>query len=134
MKVSRSELVQVIAERTLHLKDSKELAKEIAAFLIDQNQKTDLNSLLRDVMQYRLNLGVTEAVLVSAHELTPQVIKDVRDLLQSHLPGSKEIVIDQKIDSDVVGGVRIELPRERLDLTVVAQLNTFKRLTSPERN
>jgi hypothetical protein len=34
----------------------------------------------------------------------------------------------------VVGGVRIELANEQLDLTVQATLNKFKHLTALERN
>ncbi len=134
MKVSRQDLVEVIGERTLHITDSTKLAQNIAAYLVSENHKIDLQSLLRDIMQYRLNKGIVEVVLVSAHELSPDVIQDVRELLSTHLPETKEIIIDTRIDSDVVGGVRIELPRERLDLTVQSKLNTFKRLTSPERN
>jgi F0F1-type ATP synthase delta subunit len=134
MKVTRKELVAVIGKRTMHVMDVHALAGEIAAYMVTTNQRIDLDSLLRDVKQYRLEHGIVEATVVSAHELTPTVIADVHALLQREFPDATTINVESRIDPDVVGGVRIELPRERLDLTVQAKLNTFKRLTSPERN
>ena len=131
-KISHSDLIDVIGEKTLHITDQKELAMEVAAFLVHENQQIDLASLVRDIMQYRLEHGFVEATAVSAHELPPEVIADVRLLLTEQYPDAKSIVIDTRIDPAVIGGVRIELARQRLDMTVQAKINTFKRLTSVE--
>ncbi len=131
-KVTRKDLVEVIGERTLHVADKQQLVNAVAAYLATEHDHIDLASLIRDVMQYRLERGYIEAVAVSAHELPKNVIDDIVELLYEHYPTAKNIRVDTKIDESVVGGIRIELPREVLDLSVKSKLNLFKRLASQE--
>lgn len=132
--VTRKSLAEAIGKQTLHVTDRSKLVKAIAGYLASEQSDVDLDSLLRDVMQYRLEKGIVEAVAVSAHELTPEVIKDIEALLREHFPDSKHVFIDQHIDESVVGGIRLELPHETLDLSVRSKLNLFKRLVAEETN
>lgn len=128
--VSRRHISEVIAERTLHVQDTAELAREIAAYLLNERRTGDLHSILRDIMQYRAERGIVEAQVVSAHDLTGVVMKDVEDVLRQEYPEAKALLLRTKHDKSVVGGVRIELANEQLDMTVRKKLDTFKRLTS----
>lgn len=128
-KNSRHHLAEVIGERTLGVSEPTQLAREIAAYLLSENLTYELESLVRDVMEYRMKKGVIEAKLVSAHALGREVEADVRKILHDEYPNAKQIRIDQELEPETVGGVRIELPNEQLDLTVRSKLNTFKRLT-----
>lgn len=130
--VTRTELAEVIGEKTMHITDKDKLVKSIAAYLAFEHKSVDLNSLTRDIMQYRLEHGIVEAIAISAHPLTPEVIKDIKGMLKEHYPHAKDIRVDSQIDENLVGGVRIELPREDLDLTVRSKLNLFKRLVAEE--
>ena len=130
--VSREQLAEVIGEKTMHIKNADGLAKAIATYLSEEHKSIDLASLTRDVMQYRLEHGIVEATVVSAHELTPVVMKDIEELLKDHFPDAKSIILDNSVDVKMVGGVRIDLPKESLDLTVRSKLNLFKRLISEE--
>jgi len=128
-QLSRRHLSEVIAEKTLGLPERK-LAREVAAYLMETGHTARLEPLLRDIMLWRAEHGVVEAVAVSAHELTSKVIDDIRDILHEHYPKARTILIETRLDPGVVGGVRIELAREQLDLTVQGKLNKFKRLIS----
>jgi len=128
--ISRRHLAEVLGERTLHVHDTKKLAREVAAYLLDTHQTDDLESLLRDVMEYRAQHGVVEAVAVSAHDLTPAVIKDIEAILKREYPKAKHIHVISRIDPTVVGGVRVEMANEQLDLTVREKIDEFKRLTA----
>ncbi len=130
MSVLRKELARVIGERTLHIRDVRTLSAAIAAYLLEERRTHDLESLIRDIMQYRIENGIVEANLVSSHELPAHVIQDVKDILKQEYPHAKELELDSQIDPEVVGGLRIELPNEQLDLTVRTKLDTFKRLTT----
>ena len=130
MNQSRHHLAEVIAEKAIKTSDNKLLAKEIAAYLLDENQTTNLESLIRDIMQYRLDKGVVEVTAVSASELPQNVIDDVKKLVESEFPASKNIIVNQKRDNNVIGGVKLEFPNQQLDMTVKAKLNKFKRLTA----
>ncbi len=134
MHATRHDLVSVIGERTLHISDKAKLAQSVAAFLADGTYKIDINSLMRDVMQYRLERGVVEANVVSAYPLDRRVVDDITALLREHFPAAKAVKLDNVVDASLVGGVRIELPQENLDLSIRSKLNRFKRLVSEERN
>lgn len=133
-ELARKELAKVLAERTLHTKDYSLLAKEIAGYLLTQNRTADLESLLRDIMQYRADKGIIEAVALSAHELTEEIIHDVRRVLKDEYPDAKQIIVRELHDPNVVGGVRIKMANEQLDMTVKSKLNAFKRYSARERN
>lgn len=128
--ISRRHLAEVIGERTLHVHDTKKLAREVAAYLLDTKQTDDLESLLRDVMEYRAQHGVVEAVAVSAHDLPKDVIKDIEAILKGEYPKAKKVHVINRIDPTVVGGVRVEMANEQLDLTVREKIDEFKRLTA----
>lgn len=128
--LTRRQLSEIIADKTLNIKNDKLLAKQLAAYLLHENKTTDLEPLMRDIMQYRLEHGVVEADLFSAHELTTQVINDIEQLIKQDYPDVKQITLHQKQDEKVVGGVRVQLPEQQLDLSVADKLAQLKRLTA----
>ncbi len=129
MSKSRHHLAEVIAERSLKASNTKKLAQEVAAYLLHDGHTADLDSLVRDIMQYRADHGVVEVTAVSSHELDKTVVADIKRLLHDEYPHAKHVTINQHIDPRVVGGVRIDQANEQLDLTTRAKLNKFKRLT-----
>lgn len=128
--ISRRHLAEVIGARTLKVRSTKKLAQEVAAYLLDTHETDDLESLLRDVMEYRAQHGVVEAVAVSAHDLTKSIVKDIETILKKEYPHAKNIHVISRIDPTVVGGVRVEMANEQLDLTVRDKIDAFKRLTA----
>ena len=124
---SRQDLSEIIGERTLHLTDREKLVNEIAAYLLEENLTADLDSLMRDVMQYRLEKGIVEVIVISAHQLSQDDIDDIYEVLKEEYPTAKTYTVDQQIDSRVVGGVKLEFPGSQLDLTIFSRLNLFKR-------
>lgn len=134
MKVPRLELATVIGERTLHVRDLKHLAREIAAYLLSENRVGELESLMRDVLAYREAHGVIEAVAVTAHELGQGVDREVSHLLHEQFPKAKEVIVREQHDPELVGGLKVQLAHEQLDMSVRAKLAMFKRLTSEGSN
>ncbi len=80
-------------------------------------------------MVHRLEYGFVEATAVSAHELDATSLADIKDILKHEYPDAKSYHINTRIDAALVGGVRVELPDQQLDLTLRRKLSTFKRLT-----
>lgn len=128
--ISRTDLAEVIGERTLHVSDTNKLKKAVAGYLLEQNRVADIDSLMRDVMKYRATRGHVEAMVVSAFPLTNAVLASVQGEIKSQYPGAKSYVLNQSVDQTLVGGIRIEVAGEELDMTVRAKLNTLKRLTA----
>ncbi len=126
-KVSRTTVASVINNK-LAKSRGKQLARELAAYLLETNRTSELDSLIRDVIGARARSGVIEATAVSAHELTPAATSDIKAEIERLYPGAKEIIINERIDIDQIGGVRLELPDKQLDLSVRGKLNHLKQL------
>lgn len=134
MKTPRSQIAPVLAKLSLQPSASeKRLSQEVAAYLLDENRTGELDSLLRDVIAFRAEHGIVEVTAVSAHELSPEVRKDIERQVRELYPSAKEIIINERIDQEQIGGVRLELVGRQLDLTVRGKLNRFKELTAVER-
>lgn len=133
MKVARHTLAEAIAKRTMQVQDRKLLAKEIAAYLLEERRTSEIESILRDIMQYRTAYGILEAEVVSAHQLDQEVLDDVKQLLRSAYPAAKTVHVSHRTDPEVIGGIRIDMANEQLDLTVAAKLATLKRLTAIDK-
>jgi F0F1-type ATP synthase delta subunit len=130
VKTPRTQLAQAIGERTLHERDTAKLAREIAAYLLSENREHELESLMRDVLAYRQAHGVVEATLLTAHELGAGVDQQVKQLLKEHYPKAKHVIVREARDENVVGGLKVQMAHEQLDMSVRAKLDTFKRLTT----
>ncbi len=131
MKVSRTRLAQVIADRSLQSNVStKQLSAEIAAYLLSEGRTGELDSLLRDVMQLRSDAGVVEVTALSSHDLAPAVRSEIEKIVHELQPNARVVIISEVHDANVVGGVKLEFANEQLDLSVRAKLNRFKQLTA----
>jgi F0F1-type ATP synthase delta subunit len=76
---------------------------------------------------------VVELTAVSAHELDTKVVDDIKSKISQAYPGAKDFIINQQLDPSVVGGVRLELANQQLDLSVRNKLNAFKQLTGGDK-
>ncbi|HSX46841.1 MAG TPA: F0F1 ATP synthase subunit delta [Patescibacteria group bacterium] len=130
MKVPRHILAEAIAEKTMALRETQQLAHEIAAYLLVEGRVNELESILRDIMQYRADHGVLEAEVVTAHDIQPHVLDEVKSILKTSHPHAKSIELDTRLEPTVVGGLRVDMANEQLDMTVARKLATFKRLTT----
>jgi F0F1-type ATP synthase delta subunit len=133
-KIARTDLARIIGKRTLDVQDPQQLAREIAAYLLAEKRTADLESLLRDIMQYRTDHGVVEAVAIGAHPLGETVLQDVTDLMHREYPEATAVIVRERSQPELVGGVRVKMANQQLDMSVQSKLNTFKRLTASERN
>jgi F0F1-type ATP synthase delta subunit len=129
MKFARAELAALIGEKTLHVSDMRLLAREVAAYLLEEKRSQELESLMRDVLAYRETHGVIEAEVASAHDLSDDVLREVKSVIKEHYPGAKKVLVHDHVDTNVVGGLKVTLANDQLDMSVRKQLDTFKRLT-----
>lgn len=128
-KAPRTQVASVLTKLVKSVGE-KHLAKEVAAYLLEENRTGELDSLLRDVTHQRAEAGIIEVTAVSAHELSPTVTSDIKAQVKRLYPDAKQIIVNERVDLDQIGGVRLELPDRQLDLSVRAKLNKFKQLTT----
>ena len=129
MKTPRSTMASTIAAHTYYDGTSKEYAKEIAAMLLYEGRAGELDSLLRDIQADWALHGYVEVLAYSAHPLTDTVKAEIATQVKQVYPKAEKVVVAEMTDPSVVGGVRIRLAHQQLDLTVEAKLNQFKQLT-----
>lgn len=129
MSQRRSELVPVLIKLSSKL-TAKKFSSEVASYLLDNNLTSELDSLTRDLISYRAQNGIVELTAVSAHQLSADALKEINRRVKQHYPNAKHIIVNQRIDADQIGGVRLELPGQQLDLSVRGKLNQFKQLTA----
>ncbi len=133
MKTPRRKIAALLAERSLAAgADAGKLSREIAAYLLQTGRTGELSSLLRDVQQLRAEHGVVEVMAATAHDLSAGARKDIEAFVMQLYPDAKQIIISEVRDEDVIGGVRLELANQQLDLSVRGKLNRFKQLTAIE--
>jgi len=129
MKQSRQPLAKIMAQRTATV-NSKQLAKDIAGYLLAEKRTADLDSLMRDIQQIRADQGIVEVNAITSHELSSNSIAEIKSTIKKNYPNAKTIIVNPVIDPDIVGGVRLTLANEQLDLSVRSKLNKFKQLTT----
>jgi F0F1-type ATP synthase delta subunit len=129
-RTPRHVIAAALARRSLTSGGSAKLSIEIAAYLLSERRAGELESIMRDIMQYRADQGIVEVVAVSAFPLSVEVRGDVDRQVRSLYPGVKEVIISERINPSVVAGVRLEFANQQLDTTVRNKLNTFKQATA----
>lgn len=130
MKISRLKISKVIAEKTLVKFDQKALAEEIAAYLIAEGRTDELDSIIRDVIDYRTQAGIAEADITSAHPISDEQTNDLKKLIKTIEPKTTDIILNQMNDSSLIGGLKLNLANKQLDMTIRAKLNQFKQMTN----
>lgn len=126
-KVSRTRIASVIADRARQ--GDKRLPTEVAAYLLESGRVRELDSILRDVQDNWARDGYVEVLAASAHPLTEAIKTDIIGRVRPVLPAGATITVTEVRDPEVVGGVRLRLANQQLDLSVEAKLNKFKQLT-----
>jgi F0F1-type ATP synthase delta subunit len=129
-RISRTTLAKLLAERFAETKDPAKLEQEVAAYLLSERRVGELDSLMRDIAQLRADAGYVEADTVSAFPLTPAAEADVKAALKSAYPHAKSIRLYERRDERVIGGVKLELANQQMDISIRAKLNRFKQLVT----
>ncbi len=134
MKTPRHVLAKVIADRTKSVSSNRDVAQEVAAFLVSENRASELAPIMRDVMELRAKDGVIEAEAVSAHELDQAALSAIEKIVQQAHPKSTSVRVSQKLQPEMLGGVKVVLPSgEQLDLSISRKLATFKHAASSRK-
>lgn len=131
MKLGRSKLAQIIADKSLDKNmSSAELSQEVAAYLLTEGRVSELDSLMRDVMDCRAAAGIVEVEARSAHELSASERTQIESIVREQFPTAKTVQIVHVVDAHVLGGVILSFAHEQLDMSVRAKINRFKQLTT----
>lgn len=122
-KFSRASLTDYIVDNL----GSADLSDKVAAFLIDNDKTSDLDSILRDVSEAQaVKKGIVELTARSAFPLDASTKESINDVVRKQNPNVKNIIIHQVIDKSAIGGVNLEFANANLDLTIRTKLNKLR--------
>lgn len=126
MRPSRKKIAEVLASRIKRGESLSKLSKETAAYLLDSGRSNELESLMRDVMAIRADDGQVEVSLTTAHKLDGKTDKEIKQLVKSIRPNAKSVQIDEQVDPSLIGGLKLNVINQSLDLSIRAKLNKLK--------
>lgn len=133
MRQSRLKIASVVADATLTKGFTKRYSRQLAAYLLSERRVGELDSLMRDVQADWANQGYVEVIALSAFKLSLKTIIDIKRQIRGLYPNAKQIVVTEQLDPSVIGGVKLKLADQQLDLSIAAKLNQFKQLTTNEK-
>lgn len=105
--------------------DSKKLAHSIAQYLSQERRTKDLDAIMRDITRLRSEAGIVEATVTSAFPITPSLRREIQNLIASETK-AKKVLLNEVVNPDVLGGLRIEAGEQQLDTTIKTKLQKLK--------
>lgn len=124
-KLSRRSLALHVATHLVDDKPQKEIAQQLAAYLIWTRRTKELSLIVRDVQFYLAEHGHIAGSVTSAHELSATTLKAIESFAKAKT-GAKHVSLDRIVDESVLGGIKLEIPGHELDTTIARQLTTLK--------
>jgi ATP synthase F1 delta subunit len=128
MKAKRSRISNVIGEHMLELGVTKDYSLEIAAYLISERRTKELNSILRDIQSNWVQHGYIDVNALSAHSLNNQEKQEIINIMKKYYPKANKINVSEELNPELIGGVKLILSEQQLDLSVSGKLNEFKNI------
>ncbi|HEX4774360.1 MAG TPA: F0F1 ATP synthase subunit delta, partial [Candidatus Saccharimonadales bacterium] len=115
MKTPRGRVSRLIAEQTLKGASTKQLSRELAAYLLQERRVSELDSILRDVQYSWAEAGFVQVIATSAHPLTAEIKTEIERQARRLYPGAKRVMVSEEHDPEVIGGVRLSLADRQWD-------------------
>lgn len=120
-RTTTNQLAEVVYQQ-LQMHSADTVAKNVAQFLVSEKRTADLPKIMRELANLRFQKeGLQEVRMTSAFPLDKTLQKQI-------LRGMNIIngIVNETIDKDVIGGVRIESNDIVFDLSVRTRLQKLK--------
>lgn len=125
IRLSRRKLARYYAQSLIDSVDTKKLAPQLAAYLVESGRTKELQLIIDDI-NYQLSLiGVVTATVTSAHNLDTATQKSIIDLI-SKKTNATDVQLQKNINPSVFGGLKLEFPGFEMDTTIARRLTTLK--------
>lgn len=94
---------------------------QLAAYLVESNRTDEFEHVVRTVQELLESDGHVYATATTATALTAAQREQIKQLLDA-----TDIEIEQTIDKEVIGGIRLRTPSRLLDATIARRLGTLR--------
>ena len=126
--ISRRQLAAAVAGQLEKGRPLDVVVRSLAAYLIAERRVQELDSLLRDVELLRSEAGRLEVTVASRRPLAADVRAAIERFVRRDSQQSAPVIINEIIDPELIGGIRMETVDRQLDLSVRGKLDHFKQL------
>ena len=103
-------------------------ARQIAAYVVESRTVKDIPVLICQVEAIRRRRGIVEAVLSSARPVESGQRSQIERIIRTHVPNATRIIMVERLDPSLVGGVRVHVAGKEFDVTVREKLNRLKHI------
>jgi len=122
---SRRILARHVAERLASENNRSEVIEQLAGYLVAHNMTPQLGMVLADIERNLAQKGVVQARVVTARPLTDELRSYVESYVKN-AEAAKTIILNESVETDIIGGIIVETPNKRFDASVASQLKRLK--------
>lgn len=127
--VSRRALARYAADRLLEGAEAHDVAKHLAAVLIESQRQKQVDLLLADIDYELQRRGRLAAATVTTATVLSADLRDEIALLVKRSAKVQQVILTEQIDKRIIGGLRIETAERTWDKTVTSLLNKLRKLS-----
>lgn len=125
-KTSKKTIATAVAELLESGQNSTQVARNLAAYLVEERRSSELDAILREVSRIRRERsGVVE---ISARSVFPVDAEAKRAV--ARLFGAEKAVFNDQTDASLIGGAVFESADAQLDLSFRRQINQLKHVSA----
>jgi F0F1-type ATP synthase delta subunit len=135
-KIPLHQLARVVADLGLAQgsQQTQKLSTGVAAYLLEEHRVSELGSLMRDVQKFWAQSGYIDILARVARPLPEKIYQELAKPFAAYYPQAKQVKVTSLIDAKVIGGAKMELAEQRLDISIARRLNRFKKAINVKGN
>ncbi len=120
-KLSRRKLALYVTNAVRNGRVPQQALSEVAAYLVDTGRTRETELLARAIEDELADQGIVVAIVTSARPLDETLRTAIKQQIDATTVELKEVV-----DPAVLGGVRVDMPGQRLDATLARKLTMLR--------
>jgi F-type H+-transporting ATPase subunit delta len=125
MKASRRVLARYIADQLKNGKNRNSVIESLAAYVVEHRMKADIELIVADIARNLAEHGHIEATVTTAHPLDTSLKQAVVEYV-TRIESASDVVVTERVDKALLGGVIIETPRRRYDASLSTKLKRLR--------
>ena len=129
MKIARRTLAHHIAQQLSDGANTKDIAKKLAAYLVEYKQTHDVELLMRDVEEIlESEFGVIVVRITSARTLDEATREHITASLLAQSNAKEVVIAEETVDAELIGGVVVETATGVFDSSLKSKLRDLASL------
>ena len=129
MKASRRVLSKYVAAQLSSGADRGQTLQQLAAYIITYRLQSQTEQIISDIARNIAETGYVAATVTSARPLSEEIKQTVVEFIKAH-DDARDVELKTVVDPQLIGGIIIDTPNQRLDTSVASKLKRLKHATN----